>query len=167
MQSDTPISRMVLPNRVFFSEVNSLLEQGNSVTLTAKGDSMIPFIQGGRDMVVLRKPEMLSVGDIVLASVDDGGYVLHRIMRIEGERVLLMGDGNIRQTEQCTLGDITGKVTHIIRKGRRTECDVPAERMKAMIWRRLLPVRHALLFLFRLWNRPARHTCREMSSTCG
>lgn len=153
MQHSTTIQKMVLPNRIFFTEVIGLLEQGHPVTLLAKGNSMTPFIRGDIDEVVLRKPETLSKGDIVLASVDGHGYVLHRIMRIDSDYVRLMGDGNLRQMEQCKPDDIVGKVTHIIRNGKQIDCNAPKERLKAEVWRLLLPLRRGLLFLFRRWNK--------------
>lgn len=166
MRHDTPIEKIKLPNRTFFNQVAGLLEEGFPVTLTAKGNSMIPFIWGDRDKVVLRRADKYSVGDIVLVLLEDGGYVLHRIIRIEGYSVLLMGDGNYCQTEPCTMNDIAGKVTHIIRRDRWIACDTPVRRVKAWLWRHLLPVRRVLLFTLRLWLGSVDPE-QERSGVCG
>lgn len=44
-----------------------MLQSGNSVTLRAKGNSMLPFIMEERDTVVLQKAEAFAVGSVVLA----------------------------------------------------------------------------------------------------
>lgn len=166
MRHDTPIEKITLPNRTIFNRVVELLEEGFPVTLTAKGNSMIPFIWGDRDKVVLRRADKYSAGDIVLVLLEDGGYVLHRIISIKGNSVLLMGDGNYSQTEPCTMNDIAGKVTHIIRKDRWIACDTTIQRTKARLWRRLLSVRRVLLPALRLWHRKTDPE-QERSGICG
>ena len=102
---------MELANEILFPEVAALLEEGHTVTLKAKGTSMMPFIVGGRDSVVLQKADRVAVGDIVLARLDDGRHVLHRVTGLaEGGKVVnLMGDGSIRCRETCRRSDLLGK----------------------------------------------------------
>ena len=76
-------------------EVVRLLSEGVSVTLPVDGRSMLPFIIGGRESVILKKPQRLKKGDVVLAWVENCRYVVHRIISIDGNRVTLMGDGNL------------------------------------------------------------------------
>ena len=149
---------LLLNNDLFFIEVARMLSQGRSVTLQTKGKSMYPFITGGRDIVELRKTDTLSVGDIVLAEVPGRGYVLHRIYKMEGEQLVLMGDGNLRATERCRKEDVLGKVVRILRDGRYVESSSFAERFKARCWRRLLPLRRYLLFVCRL--------CKKIGVSC-
>lgn len=111
---------------------------------------MRPFIRGGRDSVVLRHSGQIAVGDIVLAHTRERGYVLHRVYRMLPDTLVLMGDGNLREEENCRRGDVIGKVTGIIRKGRCIDCTSRGERWKAGIWMRLLPVRRLLLICGRL-----------------
>ena len=81
-------------------------------------------------------------GDIVLVRLP-GRYVLHRIIREEGQRLTLMGDGNLRGTESCTRADVLGTVKTILRDGKpRTPGD-------GKFWGRLLPVRRILLGIYR------------------
>ena len=51
-------------------EAIRLVGEGVSVTFPVNGRSMLPFIVGGEDSVVLVKPETLKVGDVVLAQVE-------------------------------------------------------------------------------------------------
>ena len=138
-----------LNNDLFFKEVARMLSQGHSVTLRAKGNSMLPFIADGRDCVVLLKSDNLSPGDIVLADVPGKGYLLHRIYLMQGEWITLMGDGNLYATEQCRQTDVLGKVMKIVRNGQYVDCNSPYERFKSFCWKRLLPLRRYLLFILR------------------
>ncbi len=132
----------------YFNLVESFLKEGKEVRITPKGDSMRPFIIGGRDSVVLtslsRSPE---VGDIVLAMVK-GRYIMHRVIMVEGSRLTLMGDGNVKGTERCVVDDVKGIVSEIHKEsGRRVK---PG---KGRIWRLLLPIRKVLVVIHkRIWK---------------
>jgi len=153
MQEQLPISKVALPNHLLFPDIVGLLRQGHAVTLPAKGDSMYPFIHNGKDKVVLRESETYSPGDIVLASIGQGSYVLHRIYRIEEDHVWLMGDGNRSGMECCLRKNIAGKVIRIIRNGKPVRHCFANGKMAAHLWKLLLPVRKYLLFVLRLPNR--------------
>ena len=140
---------LVLDNDEFFGQVSSLLAAGQRVTLRAQGNSMFPFIAGGRDSVVLQGARGAAVGDIVLARVPGLGYVVHRVYRVDGGWLLLMGDGNLHRTERCRACDVVGCVVRIVRGRRVVDCSSPAERMLAACWRVLLPVRRYLLWVAR------------------
>ena len=144
-----PPSRMqiTLPNEILLEEVASLLAEGREVELKSKGTSMLPFIVGGRDSMILKKAAGVPPrrGDIVLARRSPGNYVLHRIVSVDGEKVRLMGDGNLSGTETVGRGDILGKVVGIVSpSGRRRN---PGN---AYLWRKLPPfVRRCTLALYR------------------
>ena len=142
---------MELANEILFPEVAALLEEGHTVTLKAKGTSMMPFIVGGRDSVVLQKADRVAVGDIVLARLDDGRHVLHRVTGLaEGGKVVnLMGDGSIRCRETCRRSDLLGKAVQIVRTGRTVDCSAAGERRRARLWQALLPLRRYVLWIFR------------------
>ena len=138
-----------VPNEYLLTEVSSLLSDGNIVTLKAKGHSMLPFIVGDRDNVVLQKKEIYAVRDIVLAEVDSKHFVLHRIINIEKNKITLMGDGNIAGTERCNINDIRGYAVSIVRKGKTINCNSKSESYKAYLWQKLLPFRRYLLAIYK------------------
>ena len=49
------MEKMVIDNDAFFADVLTVLDQGKRVTIPVKGYSMLPFIRGGKDLVVLEK----------------------------------------------------------------------------------------------------------------
>ena len=143
-------------------ETVRLVGEGVSVTLPVEGNSMLPFIIGGRESVILQKPfdkfrdrtvgESVEpqVGDVVLAWVQGGYYVVHRIIAIEGDTVTLMGDGNLVRTEQCHLDDVKARVTHVVdAKGRTHYLYKGWRKLAAKVWFWLRPVRRYLLAIYR------------------
>ena len=131
-------------------EAIRLVREGVSVTLPVNGNSMLPFIIGGKESVILQGPGLIDVGDVVLAWVDGCRYVVHRIIRIDGDRVTLMGDGNLVGTEHCTLNDIKAIATHVVDAKERTHYLYNRWRKSAAkIWFRLRPMRRYLLAIYR------------------
>lgn len=143
------MQRVTVPNETLLPEIARMVQEGMSVTLRGKGNSMLPFIVGGRDSIVLRKADSLQTGDIVLAEIAEKRYVLHRIIALDGERITLMGDGNLNGTEQCDPCRVLAKAVKIIRNGCFIDTDSRGERRRAALWRTLRPVRRWLLAVYR------------------
>ncbi len=139
---------VTLSNEILLPEVAKLLSEGSEVTIRAKGNSMLPFIKGDRDSVVLKKEEVYRMGDIVLAEISPKLFVLHRIIKISEGKVALMGDGNISKTEECLLDNIYGRAIAIIRKGRLVDCNSKTSLRSARVWGRLLPLRRYILAIY-------------------
>lgn len=137
------MDQRVIPNDILLEDVASLLDEGRDVTLAPKGSSMLPFIMEGRDSVVLRRMPDVEEGDIVLARLEDHRYVLHRIMTVNRNRLTLMGDGNLGQTEICGKADVIGTVVSIVRGEKKLR---PT---KGTLWKHLLPFRRILLGIYR------------------
>ncbi len=133
------MDKKTLPNDIVLEEARTLLDEGREVCITPKGNSMLPFIRGDRDTVTLKRQQEVNVGDIVLARLPSGQYVMHRVIRRDGLSLTLMGDGNIRGTESCTAGDIIGTVVLINNRK-------PGD---GALWRRLKPVRRIILAIYR------------------
>lgn len=127
-------------------ETAKLVADGISVTLPVRGRSMLPFIVGGRDSVILKKHGHLRTGDIVLARVDGCRYVLHRIILIDGDDIALMGDGNLAATEHCTASDVMALATHTVNEsGKVRYLYTRRRRYLSWLWSLLLPLRRYLL----------------------
>ena len=146
------MQRKVVPNDILVPELVRLVVEGSRVNFVPKGGSMVPFIRGEKDSVVLVKPDEVEVLDIVLARIN-ATYVIHRIIAMDGEAVTLMGDGNISGVEYCRKSDILAKVAAIVRNGREIGCTGWKHRVKAKIWMALLPVRIYILAIYRRLTR--------------
>ena len=131
-------------------EAIRLVREGVNVTLPVNGNSMLPFIIGGKESVILHRPGLIDVGDVVLAWVDGNRYVVHRIIRIDGDRVTLMGDGNVAVTEHCLLKDVKARVTHVVSADNKKRDLYSRWRVRAAkLWYWLRPIRRYLLAIYR------------------
>jgi hypothetical protein len=136
-------------------EAVRLVADGVSVTFPVKGRSMIPFIIGGRESVVLQKPGNLQRGQVVLAQVGPDRYVVHRIIKVEPDCITLMGDGNIRGTESCLPSNVLAIATHVVdEKGQRRTLNSKGQMFKARVWYVIRPLRRIILAVL-------RRTCKK------
>lgn len=142
--------KIILPNEILFSKVVSTLSRGGKAIIPVKGSSMHPFIKGGEDNVMLYPPVNIREGDIVLAEVSHGKYLLHRIYKLQGDCITLMGDGNIYNKEHCSRKNIVGKAIYVInKKGRRRKLYGFGQTFLSKTWRIMLPCRGLLLRIYR------------------
>ena len=112
-----------------------MLSEGRIVTISTKGGSLMPFIVGERDSVELVRRDVYEVGEIVLAQIREGHWVLHRLDSVDGDRVTLRGDGNLKGTEKCRMSDIAGSVDKIIRPKGETDCRSERFARRSRLWR--------------------------------
>ena len=139
-----------IPNDLFFAWVDTEIAAGRSVQFRLKGISMFPLIRNVKDEVLLRpcSTEELRPMDVVLFKYR-GKHLLHRIIRREGNRLLIQGDGSYVAQEQCTTDAVIGKVQAIVRPSGKV---LPVEswqwRFPSWVWRHLGVFRTPLLRIF-------------------
>lgn len=139
-----------IPNDLFFAWVETEIAAGRSVQFRLLGVSMFPLIRNGKDEVLLRpcSAEELRPMDVVLFKYK-GRHLLHRIIRREGDRLLIQGDGSYVAQEQCTTDAVVGKVQAIVRPSGKV---LPVEnwqwRFPSWVWRHLGVFRNPLLRIF-------------------
>lgn len=144
--------KLVVPNS-FLSEAAEALRAGQTVKLHIDGQSMYPFIHGGKDLVevVPCPPE----GELPLYCCPfyqwEGRYMIHRYIGREGDECLMLGDGNLVRIERVKRGDIIGLLRTIYRPdGTEQVCTEARWLRRAHWWVLLRPLRRFLLPLCRL-----------------
>lgn len=101
----------LIDNRTAFSNACDLLLAGESLTIRVKGQSMLPFFQSGSSVLIRPIQESdFKKGRVVLAETDNGMFVIHRIYRVEGDMITLLGDGNLKGTEQMPRNKVYGAI---------------------------------------------------------
>jgi hypothetical protein len=153
-------ARHRVPNHILLEEVRRQLAEGHTATFRVYGVSMRPFLESGRDKVLLAPPAEVRVGDVALALIDGGQYVLHRVVAVDdGGNCTLWGDGNARAKEHCTARNVIGVAQGFWRGARYYACADPTWQRYSRWWMRLAPMRPFLLFFvrrleqFHLWHR--------------
>ncbi len=140
------ISSIYIPNELFFAEVEQQLNNGKKVRIRIRGNSMLPFMRNG-DEALLDTPDRKNLrrGMMVVAHTDDQRIVLHRIIRMEGEKITLMGDGNINQYEHTSPQQIIAVVKRFYHGKHEWNPDALWMRVAARIWFALHPHRIYIL----------------------
>ena len=139
---------------LILSEAVRLVGEGVEVIFPVNGRSMRPFIEGGRDSVLLVKPVDVKPMDVVLAQVIGGNYVVHRVLLIDGDYATLMGDGNLQGRETCECKKIYAKVTHVVTpNGKRHALNTPFIHFVQRMWLKVLPLRRYLLKFYSVYIR--------------
>lgn len=153
-QSNIKIEKQQFDNAEFIPHVVDLLNEGHTVTLLLRGRSMRPYLEDGRDKGLIAKIRNPKKGDVVLAELQKGEYVLHRIIRIKGQDVTLRGDGNLG-SEHCKIDDLKGFAIGFYRKGSTKLEKTNSSKWKiySWLWTNAYPIRRYLLFAYRKINR--------------
>ena len=105
-----------ISNDLFFLWVENEIAKGRAVRFRLKGHSMFPLLRDGKDDVILYpfQKEELTPMDVVLFKYH-GKHLLHRILKREGDHLLMQGDGSFIAKEECTIDNVIGKVGTIVR----------------------------------------------------
>lgn len=134
-------------------QVISLLDEGHTVTLKLRGYSMRPFLENNRDKALLSKAQKPNVGDVVLAEISPGHFVLHRIIKVKGNHIILQGDGNLG-IEECEVENIKAFAIGFYRNGSQIleKTNGLKWRIYSALWMSLRPIRRYLLAFYRkIW----------------
>ena len=92
------------------------LKDGKDVSFVVTGVSMLPLFVGGRDSVVLSPITNIKRGKIVYYQRHNGDYVLHRVYRVKGDDVFVVGDNQVT-LEKINASQVLAEVTSFVRKG--------------------------------------------------
>lgn len=123
-------------------------------------NSMFPWIRAKIDniMVVPVKPEQLKIGDIVMfpSIREDVDFLLHRIVKTDGDRVLTMGDANRGPDGWIDKAEILGKAVMIQRGNLTIDCEAPKWVRRFRLWNRFWRIRPFMLLLVRVMGKCKR-----------
>ena len=133
--------------------IQERLSAGQQVRFSPQGTSMLPMLRQGKDTVVLSPvPEQLQKYDLPLYRMDDGKYVLHRIIRV-GETYTCRGDYLYKAENNIRHDQILAVVTGFSRGGVMYSVKFWAYRLYCRIWVESFPLRY---FLYRVKRRLRR-----------
>ena len=144
--------KLQVDNKIFFAEVENLLAEGESVTVRVRGCSMMPHLRDGKHSVVVRrcKAEDIKLGAVMFFEYR-GQWIMHRLRKIDGDRLIFAGDGNYKLEEIVGRDALRGVVTDIISpSGKKLSCESFLWRFKSGAWL-MLPaiVRRYMLAIIR------------------
>lgn len=135
--------------------IKEVVDNGGEATFTPRGFSMRPMLFGGRDEIVLVKPQLpLKKYDLPFYIRKNGVIVLHRIVGVsekQGKTVYIMRGDNTYENEYGITDDmIIGVVSRFKRKGKWHDVTSRGYRAYAKIWSDTYLIRKPLRFVLRL-----------------
>lgn len=139
---------VVLPTEQIIEMVKLQLAEQNCASLNVTGTSMRPMLSHLQDRVLLKKPEKLKKGDIILYRRENGRYILHRIIYKEANGYICSGD-NQWEREHIRESWVIAVVTDFYKKEKRYSICHKGYRFYAWLWRVLFPIRRPILWLAR------------------
>ena len=143
--------KLVIGNE-FLAEAAEALRQGKTVKVRIDGESMYPFIRGGKDLVELVPCDAESELPAWCCPFYcwEGHYMVHRYVGREGDYCLMLGDGNLARVERVKRSEIIGLLRYIYRPdGSVQDCQDAQWLRKGALWYKLRPVRRFLLPLMK------------------
>lgn len=125
---------------------------------TNVGDSMLPLIRQGRDLLIISKVEgRLKKYDVPLYKRDSGQYVLHRILKVRKQDYVICGDNRYHKEYGITDKHIVGVLRGIVRDGKEISVDSLLYRLYVHLWCDFFYVRALVLrgkgIIKKVWNR--------------
>ena len=149
------MSTIIKDQTLMMEEIGRLISEGKTVSISAKGYSMNPFIMHLRDQITLGPwtDDQIRKGAVILAKDIRGCYVIHRIIKRDGDKLTLRGDGNVGITETAKIKDIVGLMHSVTKKGRTYSVKSLRWRLYSWLWKILTPVRRYPLALWRRTHR--------------
>ena len=126
--------------------IKEQLSLGQSVKFAPHGVSMLPMIRQGRDSIVLSPlPQKLKKYDIPLYQRDNGQYVLHRVVAVEEDSYICMGDNQYVEEKGLRHDQMIGVVTAFYRGEKCHKTDEMGYKMYSVIWHKSRRIRHFAL----------------------
>ena len=130
---------MQLMDKTTFEE--QLVKTGKLI-YTNVGDSMMPLIKQGRDLIVIEPVHgRLKKYDVPLYKRDSGQYVLHRILKVRPDDYVICGDN--RWIKEYGIQDrhIIGILTAVIRDGKEIKVTDMKYKLYVHLWCDFFPIR--------------------------
>lgn len=111
-----------------------LLARGHAVQFRARGDSMYPVIRDN-DLLHVEPGQPIGRGDVVLV-LAARGLTAHRVISVSETTVVTRGDNTPAADDPCTRSQVLGKVTYVLRDGKKVSAVRSAAARAAAFLRR-------------------------------
>ncbi|MGM9664493.1 MAG: S24/S26 family peptidase [Eubacteriales bacterium] len=133
------------------------IRRNGKLVYTNVGDSMMPLIKQGRDLLIISAINgRLKKYDVPLYKRDSGQYVLHRILKVRKDDYVICGDNRWQREYGITDRHIIGVLTGVVRGGKEISVNDKRYRFYVHLWCDFFYVRAFILmvkhYIKRLWN---------------
>lgn len=124
------------------------IRRKGKLVYTNVGDSMLPLIRQGRDLLIISAVNgRLKKYDVPLYKRDSGQYVLHRILKVRADDYVICGDNRWQREYGITDRHIIGVLTGIVRDGKEISVTDKRYRLYVHLWCDFFYVRAFILMV--------------------
>ena len=128
------------------SSFEEQLRENGKLIYTNRGNSMMPLIKEGRDLLIIEPVYgRLKKYDVPLYRRDSGQYVLHRILKVRAHDYVICGDNRYTKETGITDRHILGVLTGMIRNGKTVSVTDRKYRLYVHLWCDFFPVRAMMI----------------------
>ena len=135
------------------NNIERIVNVGDTFELIVSGYSMLPLLGYRRDKIIIRRIDVAEpIQNRIAMFRSQGKVIVHRVI-VDGENVLLRGDGNIYGVEHTTRTEIIGVVERVVREnGKVLSCTSLMWRFREKLWLcQPLFIRRCVLGILRRW----------------
>ena len=134
--------------------IREVFDRGGTFTLCPRGTSMLPLLRPGEDSVTLAPPPAeIQKYDILLYRRPSGAFVLHRVYRVEGETLTMIGDNQVNLERGVSKDAVLAIATGRTRGGEYLPFSAPSLARYGARRMRWLPLR---AFFVKGWTKLCR-----------
>ena len=132
------------------NDYRKALGESEVIAFVPGGNSMWPFIKGGKQSVIVtRKKDRLSLFDVALFERKDGSAVFHRVVEVLPDGYVMQGDSQ-DYVETVSEGDVLGVLQGFYRGKKYVDVTESGYLIKVAKWYRRKKRRKIKLWFFRL-----------------
>lgn len=122
------------------------IQKSGKLIYTNVGNSMMPFIRQGRDILIISKVNgRLKRYDVPLYKRDSGQYVLHRILKVRKDDYVICGDNRYVKEYGINDSHIIGVLTAVIRNGKEIPVTDYKYRIYVHLWCDFFSIRAGII----------------------
>lgn len=126
--------------------VESLVNEGILVEFRVTGSSMRPMLSNIKDTVILAKlTRPLKRGDIAFYKRSNDTYILHRVIKVNGEVFDAIGDHQTEIEHNVPTKNVIAVVESFTRNGKAYKTTNIGYKLYSVLWMLLIPLR-SLIF---------------------
>ncbi len=109
------LNKISLELNISWELIKEAIYSDGEFRLYPRGTSMMPLLRAGIDSVILKKPDNVSINDIILYKRSNGQFVLHRVVKIKKDEYIMCGDNQFRYERGIKKENILAKVSGFYR----------------------------------------------------
>lgn len=142
-------------SKFMFPVIEEILDTRKRVRITVTGMSMYPFLRSNKDSVELERTNVsqIRLGDILLVLMEDGQYILHRVIRKKKNAFYLNGDAQKTLEGPVLAHQVIAKVVAVRRNEKNISCSSPIWKILSCLWIIAFPIRLLIIKSYSLVRR--------------